>query len=229
MKQLLPAIIVFVLLLTGGAIFIATNSSNGSQEKSVSKAAKAQKQQEAAGIKLTLGNPSAPATVTEYMDYKCPVCGNFHQNTGKQINSVYVDNDQAKFDIIITPVIGPDSKNAGRGAYCSQEQSKFAVYHDAVMNHMWDNYYSRSDLSIENRNYLSTDKLVDIIKDTEIDTEVFKSCMSNKTYDTVLDNNISLASAEGVRGTPGFSIGGQSFVGIQPFSVYKTLIDIQLR
>ena len=227
MKQLMPVIIVFLVLVIAGAFFITSNNSTANkpsaeQQQTIERAA-------IGDVKLTVGNPSASATIVEYFDYKCPSCNNFHRNTGKQLTEEYIDTNQAKFEVRITPVIGPDSANAGRGAYCANDQGLFEPYHNAVLDYMYDNYYSSGNIAAEFDNILTTNELATIVQPLGIDSNSFSECVDSDRFNPLLDENLLLAADDEIQGTPGFAIGEQSFVGAQPFSVFKTLIDIELR
>ena len=164
----------------------------------------------------------------EYFDYKCPSCNQFHRTTAKEIDAEYTDNSLLKYEIRITPIIGPDSARAARGAYCSNEQSLFETYHNNVLDYLYDNYYKDGNFAAEFDDILTLDMLVDLAPG-EIDEDIFRSCVDSDKYNPALDQNLLLAAEDGVRGTPGFAIGDQSFVGGQPYSVFKTLIDIELQ
>ncbi|UXX81659.1 DsbA family protein [Roseovarius pelagicus] len=46
---------------------------------------------------MTLGNPDANVTVTEYASFTCPHCANFHKTTFKQLKSNYIDTGKIQF------------------------------------------------------------------------------------------------------------------------------------
>ncbi len=179
--------------------------------------------------KLYVGSSNALTTIIEYFDYKCPRCNDFHQTIEKEINANYTSVNKTKFEIRITPIIGPDSGNAARGAYCANDQNYFEEYHEKVLNYMWENYYKDGNFSAELENIFTTDKLSEIVEPLGIDTLLFKSCVDSEKFNPNLDLNLELAADDSIQGTPGFKIGNQSFIGVQPFSVYKTLLDIELR
>jgi protein-disulfide isomerase len=229
MKNYNPIIIVLMLTALGGALFIYNNRQNPALD-SIEKQNEQQDQITSnSDKKLIIGSNEAKVTVVEYFDYKCPSCNNFHRGTGLDINKEYIDSDKANFEIRITPIIGPDSANAGRGAYCANEQDRFKDYHNSVLNYMYDNYYSSGNFSAEFENILTTDLLKEIAKEIEIDADKLGECIDSDKYNPNLDQNLLLAADDEIRGTPGFVIGEQSFVGGQPFSVFKTLINIELR
>ncbi len=178
--------------------------------------------------KLIIGSISAPSVIIEYFDYKCPNCNNFHRTAYTKLKTDYIDTDIAKIEVRLTPVIGPDSATAARGAYCANDQNKFLDYHDTVLDFMWDNYYEDKNYSAEIENILTTELLAGLVENIVPDISEFKLCTNSEKYNNKLDENLLLAAEDGIRGTPGFTIGSQSFVGNQPFTVYKTLLDIGL-
>lgn len=177
---------------------------------------------------LTIGDDSAEVTIIEYFDYKCPKCNDFHRTVGQQINDEFIESGRAKYEIRMTPIIGPDSANAARGAYCANEQAKFTKYHNIVLDFMWNNYYKNKNYSAELENILTTDKLSGLMSPENIDQFSFVNCIDSGKYNPNLDENLILSADDGVRGTPGFKIGNQSFVGGQPYTVFETLINIEL-
>lgn len=233
MKQFMPVLIVFMLLILGGVVFVSINSNNTPQQTDDQKRAVITNEIASVGgdTQLLIGDSDAPSTLVEYYDYKCPACNGFHRTTYKEIESGYVDTGQTNLELRLTPVIGPDSATAGRGAYCANEQNVFEQYHNAVLDHMWDNFYSTGDYSIESQNYLTSNRLSQIVTESGIiiDTEQFQTCTDSDKYNPFLDENLLLAADDGIQGTPGFAIGEQSFVGGQPISVFEQLIEIELR
>lgn len=177
--------------------------------------------------RLYIGASTAPVTIVEYIDYKCPNCNVFHRTTAPEIESTY--DDQVRFEIRAYPVIGPDSGRALRGAYCAQDQGVFADYHDAVMDYMWDNFYENQDYYIEIEDHLTSDRLLEITEGLLSDQASFRDCIESEEKNPLLDRDLANGGDDGIRGTPGFRVAGQTFVGRQPLSVFETLIDIELR
>ena len=46
---------------------------------------------------ITLGNPDAPVTVTEYASFTCPHCKNYHQGPFKELKAEYIDSGKINF------------------------------------------------------------------------------------------------------------------------------------
>ena len=233
MRQYLPILLAFTAVGIGAFVFININSTSTPSITDDQKRTQVSEQIEAVGgeTKLLIGDPDAPTTLVEYYDYKCPACNNFHRTTYPEIERKFIDTGKTNLELRITPVIGPDSATAGRGAYCANEQGVFAAYHTAVLDHMWDNFYASGDYSTEFENYLTADTLSAILVDNQIDIDMdaFISCTNSTRFNPFLDENLLLAADDGIQGTPGFAIGEQSFVGGQPISVFEQLISLQLR
>jgi len=229
MKDFIPVLVVFALIAIGGVFLVTSNTDGSSQQSSADRTTISNQESANLETKLIVGDPDAPATIVEYFDYKCPSCNQFHRTVAEEINQAYVDTGQANFEIRVTPIIGPDSATAARGAYCANDQGVFAEYHDTVLDYMDDNYYAERQFSAEFDNILTTDLLSGIVSEIGIDSVAFAACTESDRFNSNLDANLSAAADDSIQGTPGFAIGEQSFVGGQPFSVFKTLLDIELR
>lgn len=178
---------------------------------------------------LIIGSKTAPATITEYGDFKCPSCGQFHQEAGKQLRASYIKENKLKIVFRPMAVIGPDSERSAVGAYCAQNQGKFTEYHDAVYNYMWDNYYKARDFSAEYQDILTSKLLSSIAQEVGIVPATFESCLNETSKAEKVAINQKTAQQIGVRGTPTFSVNNQLVVGPQPYNVFKSLVDIQLK
>ena len=64
---------------------------------------------------LTLGYPSAPVTMVEYIDLQCPFCQQFETQVFPTIVTRYIRTKKLKVEARILDFIGPDS-NRGRNA-----------------------------------------------------------------------------------------------------------------
>ena len=55
------------------------------------------------------------------------------------------------------------------------------------------------------------------------------SCLDSGKYRSEVQKDLDDGSSSGVQGTPGFFVNGQLISGAQPYSVFKQLIDAELR
>ena len=78
-----------------------------------------------------LGDPSAPLTVTEYVDLQCPVCAAAARDTLPALVRDYVRTGKAKLDARTLHFIGPDSERAARVAAGAERQGKLWPFLEA--------------------------------------------------------------------------------------------------
>jgi protein-disulfide isomerase len=179
--------------------------------------------------RLIIGEKDAPVTIVEYGDFKCPNCAKFHLQAGQGIRQDYIETNQAKIEFRNIALIGPDSQRAAQGAYCANDQNKFAQYHDAVYEHMWNNYYAAGDYQSEFEDVLTQELLTNLAVEQGMNKQQFETCLSSGKYTDALQDDLDEAEEDGARGTPYFVIGDQTVTGPQPYNVFKTLIDLQLQ
>lgn len=178
---------------------------------------------------LIIGNTNAKAIIIEYGDFKCPSCNQFLHQTEVQLRSNYIDNGKLKIIFRNLPYLGPDSQLAAEGSYCANDQQKFREYHDAVYDYMWDTYYIKGNTSAEFQDILTTSKLVDLANSGGLDSSIFQKCLESHTHKTDVAADLKASEAAQATGTPFFTINNQTVVGPQPYNVFKTLVDLQLR
>ncbi len=226
-KKISIGVIVIAVLVVGWQLLPSTNKQTASTQQNESSSTTTQ-----AAIQdddLVIGDKVAPATITEYGDFKCPSCGQFHQEAGKQLRDGYIKENKLKIVFRPIAVIGPDSERSAIGAYCAKSHGKFTEYHDAIYNYMWDNYYEARNFSAEYKDILTSKLLSTIAQELGLDTATFESCLNELSQAQKVANNQKTAQEIGVRGTPTFSINSQLVVGPQPYNVFKSLVDIQLK
>lgn len=177
---------------------------------------------------LIIGDPNARVTIIEYADFKCPNCGKFHQQSGKQLRTDFIDKKLAKIEFRNVPFIASDSRPAAEGTYCANDQKKFVQYHDKVFDYMWTNYYSK-DNSKEFDNILTPDKLAELSGEAGLDKATFAQCLTSGKNKDKVTADLKKSEQDGVTGTPLIIINGQKVVGPQSYSTYKTLVGIALR
>ena len=91
-----------------------------------------------AGIPETkgvLGAPSAPATITVYGDLRCPVCKEWDAAEAPDVIAGVVKPGQAKLDLRLWAILGPNSEAAHRAGYAAMQQNKlWLLRHDRLHN-----------------------------------------------------------------------------------------------
>jgi len=152
------------------------------------------------------GNPSGDVTIVEFSDYQCPYC----KRAFSAIKSVMAADSKVKLVYKDLPILGDASKIAAFAALASRNQNKHEAFHDALMA-----YNGRLD----------RDRIMEIAKSVGIDTDKLQKDMEDPKLKEIIDRNVALASALGVRGTPAFVIGKQFVPGAVDADALKQLIS----
>lgn len=174
-----------------------------------------------------LGDDTAPVTIVEYGDFKCPSCASFFTATEPQLRREYVDTGKVRLVWRDFPVIDAESAPAAEAARCAGAQGRFWEYHDALYRFIVENFYGRGINAEGGTAYAgSYDRLA---RQAGVsDVAAFRRCRETGTYrDAVLgarDDGV----AEGIGGTPTFFVNGQRLVGAQPYDVFRRLIEAEL-
>ncbi|MCB0880940.1 MAG: thioredoxin domain-containing protein [Thermoleophilia bacterium] len=80
-----------------------------------------------------LGDPKAPVTVREYIDYKCPVCAAASQGVVPQIIDQYVRDGKVKLELRPIAFIGPDSEVGALAALAAARQNKMWQFTEVLL------------------------------------------------------------------------------------------------
>lgn len=83
----------------------------------------------------TLGDPSAPATLTVYEDPQCPFCRQWNVNTLPTVLDTFVRPGRVKLVYHGIVVIGPNSVDGLRAIYAAEAQNKLWTFADALYMH----------------------------------------------------------------------------------------------
>lgn len=208
------------------ALFFSDNKTNTQLDVAI------QNQSEAlptSSSDLVIGVPTAPITMVEYADYKCPECNNYHQNAGNEIRKKYVDTGKVKIVFRPFPIFSEDGGKALGGSYCANEQGKFPEYHDALFAYMWDTYYSKGEKEKAIENVLTDKVMQSITSEIGMDYSAYATCLENPATRAAYDADVAKAADDEVQGAPSFIIGGRKVVQNQPFAVFEAVIESQLR
>ncbi len=227
MKKLL--LVISVVAVAVIAIFLIAgredDNSSANSETASSNSEQAQQYQS----ELIIGSIDAPATIIAYEDFKCPTCNQFHQNAERQIREDYVNSGKLKIIFRPYPVYDEDAGVALYGAYCANDQGRFIAYHDQLFGFMWGNYYMGGNYNAALKNIFTKEVLAAEAVKIGIDKEKFSACLAGNSHNSKFEQSLRQAASDEIQGTPSFIINGQKIVGAQPYSVFKTLVDIQLR
>ena len=140
------------------------------------------------------GNPLGDATLVEFFDYNCPYC--------KRMAPIMTQAETADPRLRIVykefPILGPDSLFAAKAALAAAKQGKYVAFHRALY---------------QARGHVDESKVLDVAKQVGLDVARLKADMQAPEIGARLEENIKLAQALGINGTPGFAIGDNVFTG----------------
>lgn len=151
------------------------------------------------------GNPDGDVVIVEFNDYQCPYCKRAYQ----AVKSVVGSDGKVKIVYKDIPILGEASKIAALAALASVKQGKHGVLHNAMM---------------EYTGKLDRDKILEIAVGVGVDRAQLEKDMDDPKLKQIIDRNMTLASALGVRGTPAFVIGKQFVPGAIDAATLRQLI-----
>jgi protein-disulfide isomerase len=151
------------------------------------------------------GNPNGDVVIVEFNDYQCPYCKRAYQ----AVKSVVGSDGKVKIVYKDIPILGEASKIAAQAALAAGKQGKHQPLHNALM---------------EFTGKLDRDKILEIAVGVGIDRAQLEKDMEDPKIKAIIDRNMALASALGVRGTPAFVIGKQFVPGAVDAAALKQLI-----
>lgn len=157
-----------------------------------------------------LGPDSAPITIIEFSDFRCPYCKRWHNETMKPLFEMYPD--QIRLIYRDFPVVG--GFEAALAAECAGEQGDYFAYHDLLFSGEFEELNSEAYSSYAER--------------LGMDAEELMACVDEATFAEEVQADARYAASLGVTGTPTFFINGIPLVGAQPIDAFIQIIDGEL-
>ena len=151
------------------------------------------------------GNASGDVVVVDFNDYQCPYCKRAHQ----ALKSVVAADGKVKVVYKDLPILGEPSRIAALAALASVKQGKHLALHNALM---------------EASGKLDRDRILEIAASVGLDVALLQKDMEDPKFKQLIERNMALAGALGVRGTPAFVIGDQFVPGAVDAAALKQLI-----
>jgi len=153
------------------------------------------------------GNPSGDVTIVEFMDYQCGYCKRAHAS----ILSEATADGKVKIIYKDLPILGEASRIGALAALASRAQGKHDAFHNALM---------------EYKGPIDRAKILEVAASVGIDVPRLEQDMQDPKLKAIIDRNMAVATALGVRGTPAFVIGNQFVPGaIDPDTLRQLITD----
>jgi len=159
-----------------------------------------------------LGDESAPVSIIEFGDYKCPACKSFAADTMPLIVDELVDTGKAKLYFMNDSFINIDSERSAQFAEAVFQElgnETFWEFHELLYQKQpEDPNAEKQDIYTED---FLTETLKEIVSDAEAD-KVVESFSSEKSK-AAWKQDMDYAEKLGVTGTPTIFVNGKKFEG----------------
>lgn len=159
-----------------------------------------------------LGQESAPVSIVEFGDYKCPNCKNFTDNVVPLIVKEFVETGRAKFYYFHYPFINVDSDRTAKfseAVYHELGNEKFWEFHELIYDKQpEDTRYEKIDVFTEE---FLTETLGEMASEEEVKKVV--AYFDTKAPEDAWKNDEALGGKLGVSGTPTIFVNGKRFDG----------------
>lgn len=142
---------------------------------------------------LQLGDPEAPITIVEVMDFSCSHCVDYSRSVARLVQD-YVLTGEVRLEFkFVTFVGGEFSQTATHAQFCAADQGVAWQAHKALFKLYLSNggaqAYTESNIKTALEGLLP-------------DSEAFAACLSDKTFSDLIARNQQEADALGVESTP---------------------------
>jgi protein-disulfide isomerase len=159
---------------------------------------------------VTLGNPKGDVTLVEFFDYNCGFC----KRALPDMLTLLKDDPKLKIVLKEFPILGPGSVEAARVAIAVRMQDtggqKYIAFHQELLG---------------SPGPVSKEKALAAAKDQGLDMVRLEQDMASDEVGATLKEDVQLASAVGITGTPGYVIGKDVVLGAIGITGLKRQID----
>lgn len=165
-----------------------------------------------------LGEETAPVTIVEFGDFKCPACKAWGENVYPQLVNDYVDSGKVKFVYINVLFHGQESALGAAAAEAVWKQNPDAY---------WDFHkqlFDEQPSANHDSQWITTDKLIEIASKTEgVDIERFKEDLTSQDIVDAVRLDSELTEKFKVEMTPTIMVNDKALT--DPFD-YEKMVEI---
>jgi len=155
---------------------------------------------------VTLGNPSGDVTMVEFFDYNCGYC----KRALTDMLGLMHDDPKVRVVLKEFPVLGPGSVEAAQVAVAVRMQDKdgkkYLEFHQKMLN---------------GRGQADRAHALAVAKDLGFDVGRLEKDMAGEEAKATIEENMRLAEALGLNGTPSYIIGSETVVGAVGLAALK--------
>ena len=160
-------------------------------------------------FQATVGNPQGKVTIVEFFDYNCGYCKRALDDMAKLLKT----EPDMKLVLKDFPVLGPDSIEAAQVASAVRNQlpgDKFWPYHYKLLS---------------SHGRVGKAQALSVAKDMGLDMDQIQRDMDKAATKAGLQQNMELADALNLTGTPSFVVGRDIVVGAVGYDELKGRVD----
>ncbi|MBP6942753.1 MAG: DsbA family protein [Candidatus Buchananbacteria bacterium] len=164
------------------------------------------------------GNPEAPVTLIEYLDFECETCGAYYPLVS-QLKTDY--QDQMRFAVRYFPLPGhKNSRSAAHAVEAAGKQGKFWEMHDMLFTRQreWGEQHAADQ-----------DQFEKYAREIGLNIDQWKQDVASTEVKDRVDANYQEAIQLGLQGTPSFFLNGRKIEGPRTYEGFKRLIDATLQ
>jgi protein-disulfide isomerase len=147
---------------------------------------------------VVLGNPQGNVTMVEFFDYNCAYC----KRALPDMMELLKTDSNLKFVLKEFPVLGPGSVEAAHVAVAARMQDptgkKYIEFHQKLLG---------------GRGAADKDRALAVAKEVGFDMARLQKDMDSDEVKNTIDENMKIADALGVSGTPSYVVGDEVIVG----------------
>jgi len=161
---------------------------------------------------VVLGNPQGNVTMVEFFDYNCGYC----KHALSDMLTLLKTDPNLRFVLKEFPVLGPGSVEAAHVAVAARMQDttgkKYIEFHQKLLG---------------GRGPADKARALAVAKEVGFDMARIEKDMDSDEVKTTIDENMKLADALGVSGTPSYVVGDELVVGAVGLDALKEKIGAQ--
>jgi RNA polymerase sigma factor (sigma-70 family) len=154
------------------------------------------------------GDPRAPVTIVVFSEFQCPYCARLSPVLD-QVMAAYPADVRLVFRNLPLAVHA-NARIAAEAALAAHEQGKFWAMHDRLF---------------ANQNALDPTALEGHAREVGLDLTRFRQAMEERRFRKVVDDDLAVAAAAGIRGTPAALVNGHLMSGALPIENWKNAVD----
>lgn len=151
------------------------------------------------------GAKDGDVVLVEFFDFNCPFC----RKSAADVTRLLADDPKLKVVYRDMPVLGPESERFAHASLAAAQQGRYRQFYDRVF---------------AGQGSLSEQRLIGAVRAAGLDETRTASDMQSAVISKEIDNNLALARALGLTGTPSFVVGDQILAGAVGYDALKAAV-----